>query len=71
MSTVGECRHFVLEPLADGVLACVHRAGGWAVGSAGIVDLGDLRPQVASAAWDFAFPFYLSNRRFLLRRLER
>jgi glyoxylase-like metal-dependent hydrolase (beta-lactamase superfamily II) len=33
-------RHFVLEPLADGVWAAVHRAGGWAVGNAGIVDLG-------------------------------
>jgi glyoxylase-like metal-dependent hydrolase (beta-lactamase superfamily II) len=34
-------RHFAFEPLADGVWACVHRAGGWAVGNAGIVDLGD------------------------------
>jgi cyclase len=34
-------RHFVLEPLADGVWAAVHRADGWAVGNAGIVDLGD------------------------------
>jgi glyoxylase-like metal-dependent hydrolase (beta-lactamase superfamily II) len=37
----GVDRHFGLEPLADGVWACVHRAGGWAVGNAGIIDLGD------------------------------
>ena len=36
-----EGRHFVLEPLADGVWAAVHHAGGWGVGNAGIVDLGD------------------------------
>ncbi len=34
-------RHFTLEPLADGVWAAIHRVGGWAVGNAGIVDLGD------------------------------
>lgn len=34
-------RHFDLEPLADGVWAAVHRMGGWGVGNAGIVDLGD------------------------------
>jgi len=33
-------RHFALEPLADGVWAALHREGGWAVGNAGIVDLG-------------------------------
>jgi cyclase len=33
-------RHFDLRPLADGVWAAIHRAGGWAVGNAGIVDLG-------------------------------
>jgi len=36
-----EGRNFALEPLADGVWAALHRAGGWAVGNAGIVDLGD------------------------------
>lgn len=36
-----EGRHFVLEGLADGVWAALHRSGGWAVGNAGIVDLGD------------------------------
>jgi cyclase len=33
-------RHFDLRPLADGVWAAIHRIGGWAVGNAGIVDLG-------------------------------
>jgi cyclase len=33
-------RHFDLRPLADGVWAAVHRIGGYAVGNAGIVDLG-------------------------------
>jgi cyclase len=33
-------RHFDLRRLADGVWAATHRIGGWAVGNAGIVDLG-------------------------------
>lgn len=33
-------RHFDLQPLADGVWAALHRPGGWAIGNAGIVDLG-------------------------------
>ncbi len=41
VSAVSAGRHFSLEPLADGVWAAVHRAGGWAIGNAGIVDLGD------------------------------
>jgi cyclase len=32
--------HVTIEPVADGVWAALHRAGGWAVGNAGIVDLG-------------------------------
>ncbi len=34
-------RHFRLEQLGDGVYAAIHRAGGGAIGNAGIVDLGD------------------------------
>jgi cyclase len=41
MPSPDESRHFTLEPLADGVWAAIHRVGGWAVGNAGIVDLGD------------------------------
>lgn len=33
-------RHIVLQPLAEGVWAALHRQGGWAIGNAGIVDLG-------------------------------
>jgi cyclase len=33
-------------------------------------ELDDLVPADASATWDFAFPFYRSNVRFLLRRLR-
>lgn len=40
MSVPYERRHLTLEPLADGVWAALHRDGGWAVGNAGIVDLG-------------------------------
>jgi len=32
--------HFTLEPLADGVYACIHKPGGAALSNAGIVDLG-------------------------------
>jgi cyclase len=42
MPTLPESRHFTLECLADGVWAAVHRIGGWAVGNAGIVDLGEV-----------------------------
>ena len=41
MSAIPASRHFTLEPLAEGVWAAIHRPGGWAVGNAGIVDLGD------------------------------
>jgi cyclase len=41
MHTVPESRHFTIEPLADGVWAAIHRAGGWATANAGIIDLGD------------------------------
>jgi cyclase len=41
VATLPDSRHFTLEQLADGVWAAVHRIGGWAVGNAGIVDLGD------------------------------
>jgi glyoxylase-like metal-dependent hydrolase (beta-lactamase superfamily II) len=33
--------HFSLEPLADGVYACIHKPGGAAYSNAGIIDLGD------------------------------
>jgi cyclase len=33
--------HFTLNPLADGVYACVHKPGGAAYSNAGIIDLGD------------------------------
>jgi cyclase len=41
VAAIPESRHFTLEPLAEGVWAAIHRPGGWAVGNAGIVDLGD------------------------------
>jgi hypothetical protein len=34
-------RHFTLEPVCAGAWAALHKDGGWAVGNAGIVDLGD------------------------------
>jgi len=34
-------QHFRLERLSEGVYAAIHRSGGWAIGNAGIVDLGD------------------------------
>jgi cyclase len=34
-------RHFRIEKLAEGVWAVIHIAGGYAIGNAGIVDLGD------------------------------
>lgn len=37
-----ETRHISVEVIADGVFAALHREGGWAVGNAGIIDLGDL-----------------------------
>ena len=36
-----ESKHFTIEPLVEGVYAAIHKEGGWAVGNAGIVDLGD------------------------------
>lgn len=33
-------RHFQLERLTDGVYACVHKDGGWAISNASIIDLG-------------------------------
>ncbi len=33
--------HFTLEPLTEGVYACIHKPGGAAFSNAGIVDLGD------------------------------
>jgi glyoxylase-like metal-dependent hydrolase (beta-lactamase superfamily II) len=38
---VRESKHFDLVPLADGVYACTHKAGGAASSNAGIIDLGD------------------------------
>jgi cyclase len=34
-------QHLIVEPLGRGVWAALHRPGGWAVGNAGIIDLGD------------------------------
>jgi len=34
-------QHFILQELSDGVFAAIHRQGGWAIGNAGIIDLGD------------------------------
>ena len=36
-----QSQHFRLEQLADGVYACIHTEGGWAISNAGIVDIGD------------------------------
>lgn len=36
-----ESKHFLLEPLTDGVYAAIHKPGGVASSNAGIVDLGD------------------------------
>jgi cyclase len=41
-SSTSQSRHFVFEQLADGVFAAIARDGGWAIGNAGIVDLGGL-----------------------------
>ncbi len=41
MPSPDDRRHFTLEPLADGIWAAIHRVGGWAIGNAGIIDLGD------------------------------
>ncbi len=35
-----ESKHFTLEPLTQGVYACIHRPGGAAFSNAGIIDLG-------------------------------
>jgi glyoxylase-like metal-dependent hydrolase (beta-lactamase superfamily II) len=35
-------KHFTLEEIAPGVWAAIHKPGGWAIGNAGLVDLGDL-----------------------------
>jgi cyclase len=40
-SRMPENRHFSLEKLAPGVYAAINRQDGWAIGNAGIVDLGD------------------------------
>ncbi len=34
-------KHFRLEQLTEGVYACIHAEGGWAISNAGIIDLGD------------------------------
>lgn len=36
-----ESKHFTLEPLTQGVYACIHMPGGAAFSNAGIIDLGD------------------------------
>jgi cyclase len=36
-----ESKHFTLEPLADGVYACIDKPGGGAYSNAGIINLGD------------------------------
>lgn len=36
-----ESEHFALNPLTDGVYACIHKPGGAAYSNAGIIDLGD------------------------------
>jgi cyclase len=36
-----QSRHFTLEPLTNGVYACIHKPGGAAYSNAGIIDLGD------------------------------
>jgi cyclase len=41
VAAIPESRHFSLEPLTEGVWAALHRHGGWAVGNAGVIDLGD------------------------------
>jgi len=35
-----QSRHFRVEQLTEGVYAAIHVDGGWAIGNAGIVDLG-------------------------------
>jgi cyclase len=36
-----QSKHFQLEQLSDGIYACIHAEGGWAISNAGIIDLGD------------------------------
>ncbi len=36
-----QSRHFRIEKLSDGVYAAIHKLGGYAIGNAGMVDLGD------------------------------
>jgi glyoxylase-like metal-dependent hydrolase (beta-lactamase superfamily II) len=50
---IRESKHFDLIPLADGVYACIHKAGGAASSNAGIIDLGD-RTLVVDAFNTFA-----------------
>ena len=35
-----ESRHFKINKVADGVYSATHKEGGWAIGNAGIIDLG-------------------------------
>jgi glyoxylase-like metal-dependent hydrolase (beta-lactamase superfamily II) len=34
-------KHYRIEPVGPGLYAAIHRPGGWGIGNAGIVDLGD------------------------------
>ena len=40
-SIIPKSKHFELQQIATGVWASIHKPGGWAIGNAGIVDLGD------------------------------
>lgn len=42
MASSVRSEHFRIEQVGEGVWAAIHRPGGWAVGNAGIVDLGDV-----------------------------
>jgi cyclase len=42
MATRFRSEHFRIEQIGEGAWAAIHRAGGWAVGNAGIVDLGEM-----------------------------
>jgi cyclase len=37
-----DSRHFVIQPLAEGVQAAIAREGGWAICNSGIIDLGGM-----------------------------
>lgn len=41
-TAAGSGSHYRIEAVGAGLYAAIHRPGGWAVGNAGIVDLGDL-----------------------------